>query len=914
MMKLFLLTSTMLTLTAAVQAQTTTPGQMPNLLDGYNTRPPWTVAGVDYGVGVPSGTVLQDPTIAALPAGCNYANNTVTCNGSSINLSGYNFAQHGTQLVLNGGGTVSNNSFAMTSCQDPLVNINGSQSVAFTWNTLNGNGGQCSSLPYGTLVNAKMAAGTTLTSQYNAFNNVPQDALDVQGPSTSSAKLVDSNSLINQEGFVGHPDSIQLNGGRFSSVSITGNTYYTSKNTVAGTQPLHVEAQLGSNIGSTTVNNNVILTPGSCNGGNGYPNGCVANFDIACKNDPGWTDSNTNFSANGNYIDASGAIGATSNNYGCSNASFGNNVTLSGSGQPTTTTQESTPTGGITTTPQESTPSQGPGTGQTVVTAGGQRSQPPTGVQTITPGQGTLTDAAGNVWTITASGSIMEGDTYTPGGGGTSALTIINGKVLGLDSSGKGWFVLSDNGQSWTSTQAPTGAATTQQQTAPAPQTTTAGQTVTIPPPSCGNVTGGQFGILPLKQGGTGQIIDSAGNVFVPRGVNVMYGNGNPSAATLKGTFPGINFVRLAIYNYNSPQELAPYVDDLTSNGIVVELEDHNNNAGGAGGGQGVIFTGQTLTDESSWYASVASAFKNNPYVWFGTNNEPSTKNASGQTDPAGLSQWQRATYDAIRGTGNQSIVFLETTCWTEGGKPVCNQGYDSSAYSGMSNVAWDNHVYGWLTNFNTDQATNDQFVSDNVTALASIKSAGNAIMPVVIAEYGNSTTGQAIDPNGTQVVNAVNKSVSSGGAAGASAWAWGSGNPGDGLTNGGSSLSSYGQQVASAMTQGAPSVSVCKTPATATASTTTSAATTAATAQTAQPQTIVAQTGSGSQSTDSQPTAQTNAQNDTVAAATASSVQATSDAVNAALQQAQAIQTQIGSMNLNTKPGLQAVGAGGGQ
>jgi hypothetical protein len=72
---------------------------------------------------------------------------------------------------------------------------------------------------------------------------------------------------------------------------------------------------------------------------------------------------------------------------------------------------------------------------------------------------------------------------------------------------------------------------------------------------------------------------------------------------------------------------------------------------------------------------------------------------------------------------------------------------------------------------------------------------------------------------NGTQIVNAVNKSVSQQGAAGAAAWAWGSGNSGDGLTNGGNSLSSYGQQVASAMTQGAPSVSVCKTPATATTS-----------------------------------------------------------------------------------------------
>ncbi|MFL5256087.1 MAG: cellulase family glycosylhydrolase [Rhodopila sp.] len=506
--------------------------------------------------------------------------------------------------------------------------------------------------------------------------------------------------------------------------------------------------------------------------------------------------------------------------------------------------------------------------------------QPPT----ITPAQ-TLTDAAGNVWAITSTGSITENGRYTPGGGGTSALTIVDGKVLGEDANGRGWFVLSSDGQLWTRTSAPTGTAIQTQSagTATSPSQETPTQTVTIPPSSCGSATSKQFGILPLTQSGKAQIIDASGNVFVPRGINVMYGNGSPSAATLKADFPGLNFVRLAIYSYDSPNSLAPYVNDLTSNGIVVELEDHNNNAGGAGGGQGVIFSGQTLTNESNWYASVASAFKSNPYVWFGTNNEPSTKDANGQTDPAALSQWQRATYDAIRGTGNQSIVFLETTCWTEGGKPVCNQGYDSSAYSDMSNVAWDSHVYGWLTNFNTDQATNDQFVSDNVSALSSIKSAGNTIMPVVIAEYGNSTTGQAIDPNGTQVVNAVNKSASNKGAAGASAWAWGSGNPGDGLTNGGSGLSSYGQQVVEGIQSTATPIGAPTACSSATSATTGTAGTTVA--QSGSPVTMTAVTMPALGTTT--PTSTTSQPGDSA------STQSQMDALSAAQGSAAAIEQQ---------------------
>ena len=99
-----------------------------------------------------------------------------------------------------------------------------------------------------------------------------------------------------------------------------------------------------------------------------------------------------------------------------------------------------------------------------------------------------------------------------------------------------------------------------------------------------------------------GKVFDPNGNVFVARGIDVMYGN-DPSVAQLQSDFPGINFVRLAVYNYDSPQSLASYVNSLTQAGIVVELENHNNGAGNAGGAQGTIFTGQALTQEQDWYS-----------------------------------------------------------------------------------------------------------------------------------------------------------------------------------------------------------------------------------------------------------------------------------------------------------------------
>ena len=115
-----------------------------------------------------------------------------------------------------------------------------------------------------------------------------------------------------------------------------------------------------------------------------------------------------------------------------------------------------------------------------------------------------------------------------------------------------------------------------------------------------------------------GKVLDPNGNVFVARGVNIGDYN-TPSAATLQAMLPGINFVRLAVSDYPSPQSLAASISDLTSHGIVVEIENHASSDGqNRGGATGQIFTGSMLTQEQNWYSSVASYFSNNPYLDFG--------------------------------------------------------------------------------------------------------------------------------------------------------------------------------------------------------------------------------------------------------------------------------------------------------
>ena len=86
--------------------------QLANLLSGYAVRPSWNVAGVDYAVGVPSGTVLKDPsTISMAGVSVDVADHVINVSGNNVTLSGYDFS-------LDGGWAVSVNSGNNITIQD----------------------------------------------------------------------------------------------------------------------------------------------------------------------------------------------------------------------------------------------------------------------------------------------------------------------------------------------------------------------------------------------------------------------------------------------------------------------------------------------------------------------------------------------------------------------------------------------------------------------------------------------------------------------------------------------------------------------------------------------------------------------------------------------------------------------------
>lgn len=391
----------------------------------------------------------------------------------------------------------------------------------------------------------------------------------------------------------------------------------------------------------------------------------------------------------------------------------------------------------------------------------------------IAPGSGPLTDASGNKWLITASGSIQENGKWTPGGGGTSALLISNGTVYGQDAGGRGWFALSADNQAWTSTPAPVAAALVAS-AVPDPAASLA--------PCQTARSGSGTGAFRVANG---QIVAPDGKPFIARGINV-YDSQMGDAAQILATFPGVNFIRLAVYGYQSAGAYRAFINTMTEHGTVVELENHQTSDGSnAGGGSGVVFTGTALADELAWYRAVAVAYEGNPYVWFGTNNEP-PENPSA----AALSTWQQQTYQAIRSTENNNPIMVEMNCDANG----CGAGYVPSVYAGMVNIVWDMHFYNWLAGYASDQPTIAAVLKANGASAQQIPS-GDGVVPVLIGEYGNSTNGTTLDAGGVETVAAV-INIGATGRFGSAAWEWRAGVE-DNLVDGGGSITApFGQQV----------------------------------------------------------------------------------------------------------------------
>ena len=156
--------------------------QHPTLLNGYVARAPWKVAGVDYSVGYPSGTVLKDPATISM-AGVSVSPGQVLITGDNITLDGYDFSLNGGYGVFIAGTahntTITNSNFKVGSQHQAPIVWEG-QNLTVTNNVLDGNN-DTSVGPAG-LIEGFSPSGT-LTVKYNWLKNGYSDDINI-GPLT----------------------------------------------------------------------------------------------------------------------------------------------------------------------------------------------------------------------------------------------------------------------------------------------------------------------------------------------------------------------------------------------------------------------------------------------------------------------------------------------------------------------------------------------------------------------------------------------------------------------------------------------------------------------------------------------------------------------------------------------------------
>jgi hypothetical protein len=213
--------------------------QHPTLLNGYAKRPPWKVAGVDYGVGIPAGTVLKSPkSIRITGVDIDSTAHRVWINTSNVTLDGYDFTT-GWDLVIGARGTANNTVIKNSKFNNDVTagwhNVTNLYVGYCEIDGMNQNGG----------FQIFLNGGSGLTAEYNWFKNSSSDFISV---SDAGAIMIRYN-LMEQNGTPGtHPDWLQQLGTAFTTTSVLYNTAYKST-TGQGTQGFMVEGTQTGEIG-----------------------------------------------------------------------------------------------------------------------------------------------------------------------------------------------------------------------------------------------------------------------------------------------------------------------------------------------------------------------------------------------------------------------------------------------------------------------------------------------------------------------------------------------------------------------------------------------------------------------------------------------------------------------------------------
>jgi len=220
------------------------PGaQHPALLASYATRPPWSVAGVDYRVGLPSMTTLTDWQLLSGPGitvnTTNMPPYVEVDDTSNVVISGVDFSLHNGAVLFfvnSPNPTVTGNNFGGTNLTTISASIifadSASPSFTVSHNTIDGAGsGSGSSI-------ISVAGGGTTTLTYNWLKNFPQHVLEMSIQDGAPYSVIYKYNLIEQGAMApgAHLNYLQFGANLNSSlaVDVECNTSYQTRQASAG--------------------------------------------------------------------------------------------------------------------------------------------------------------------------------------------------------------------------------------------------------------------------------------------------------------------------------------------------------------------------------------------------------------------------------------------------------------------------------------------------------------------------------------------------------------------------------------------------------------------------------------------------------------------------------------------------------
>ncbi len=251
------------------------------------------------------------------------------------------------------------------------------------------------------------------------------------------------------------------------------------------------------------------------------------------------------------------------------------------------------------------------------------------------------------------------------------------------------------------------------------------------------------------------------GSLFKPTGIDLWWASMSNTApptgwnqadqvisnwttgAPMLAAFPDMNTIRLACFMDDFPTvaQLKPLVDFCTAHRIVLIIDAHDY----SGGSNWVYSYGDgSLQKAVAFFQAHGAAWKGNPWVMFQTENEPGTPN----------SDEMNALYDAVRGQGNETPIFLSWVTW----------GYtdrvDHNIAQRMHNVCIDLHCYAMGAGSNNmDINAHLAWIANTTQSINSVFKSADGEIPIMCLEFGDACCG-AVEQAGLIACEAVVKSA----------------------------------------------------------------------------------------------------------------------------------------------------------